>query len=171
MGKSGSARCRPLAAGALIKRLGTEFAPQAREKGLELRLMPAELSVTTDPALLSRILRNLLSNAIRYTLKGRVLFGARRRGSHLRFEVWDTGVGIADDQIEDIFREFYQVSNPERDRTQGLGLGLAVVARLSTLLGRLRPARGTGRCPRRKNHYRGRGRDVGNRYDTDGDLG
>ena len=126
---------QPVAAGALIKRLGTEFAPQAREKGLEPRVMPAELSVTTDPALLSRILRNLLSNAIRHTLKGRVLFGARRRGSHLRFEVWDTGVGIADDQIEDIFREFYQVSNPERDRTQGLGLGLAVVARLSMLLG------------------------------------
>ncbi len=126
---------KPVAAGALIKRLGTEFAPQAQDKGLELRVMPAELSVTTDPTLLSSILRNLLSNAFRYTLKGRVLFGARRRGSRLRFEVWDTGVGIAEDQIEDIFQEFYQVGNPERDRTQGLGLGLAVVARLSTLLG------------------------------------
>ncbi len=126
---------KPVAAGALIKRLGTEFAPQAQDQGLELRVMPAELSVTTDPTLLSSILRNLLSNAFRYTLKGRVLFGARRRGSRLRFEVWDTGVGIAEDQIEDIFQEFYQVGNPERDRTQGLGLGLAVVDRLSTLLG------------------------------------
>ena len=125
------------ATGHLMRSLGTEFAPQAQEKRLEFRVMAVDLWVSTDPALLSRILRNLLSNAIQNTPRGRVLFGARRRGTCLRFEVWDTGVGIAADQSDEIFQEFYQVGNRERDRAKGmgLGLGLAVVARLSMLLG------------------------------------
>ncbi len=123
--------------GTLIQKLETEFGPQAREKGLELRVVPVDLRVMTDPVLIGRILRNLLSNAVQHTPQGRVLFGARRRGRYLRFEVWDTGVGIADDHREEIFQEFYQIGSPERDRSRGLGLGLglAVVHRLSVLLG------------------------------------
>jgi CheY-like chemotaxis protein/anti-sigma regulatory factor (Ser/Thr protein kinase) len=94
-----------------------------------------ERNISTDLALLERILRNLLTNAVRHTAQGRVLLGARRRGPRLHIEIWDTGVGMEADQLGRIFQEFYQVGNPERDRTQGLGLGLAIVERLSQLLG------------------------------------
>ena len=80
------------------------------------------------------LLRNLLDNAIRYTERGTVLVAFRRRGPHVRIQVWDTGVGIPVDQYTEIFREFHQLGNPQRDRAQGVGLGLAIVTRLAGLL-------------------------------------
>lgn len=118
----------------IFDQLGMEFAPQAAAKGLELRVVPADYWVRSDPALLERILRNLLTNAIRYTHKGKILLGARRVGSTVRVEVWDSGIGIEDETLEHIFEEFYQADNPERDRGRGLGLGLAIIERLATLL-------------------------------------
>jgi CheY-like chemotaxis protein len=89
----------------------------------------------SDPILLERILSNLVSNAIRYTSTGGVSVGCRRRGNALRFEVRDSGVGIPADKIEKVFEEFYQIGNPERSRTKGMGLGLSIVRRLCALLG------------------------------------
>jgi CheY-like chemotaxis protein/anti-sigma regulatory factor (Ser/Thr protein kinase) len=125
----------PVAIAPLFAKLEKEFVLQAGAKGIELRVVPVERSISTDLALLERILRNLLTNAVRHTTRGRVLLGARRRGPRLRIEIWDTGIGMEADQLGRIFQEFYQVGNPERDRTQGLGLGLAIVERLSQLLG------------------------------------
>jgi signal transduction histidine kinase/ActR/RegA family two-component response regulator len=119
----------------VFDQLGMEFAPQAAAKGLELRVVPADYWVRSDAALLERILRNLLTNAIRYTAKGKILLGARRAGSSVRIEIWDTGIGIDHDTLDHIFEEFYQADNPERDRSRGLGLGLAIIERLATLLG------------------------------------
>jgi PAS domain S-box-containing protein len=119
----------------LLERVEASHAAQAREKGLELRTAPSSLSVVSDPALLGRILSNLVSNAIRYTDRGKVLIGCRRRGQMLRIEVWDTGIGIPESKWGAIFEEFYQIGNPERDRKRGLGLGLAIVDRLAKLLG------------------------------------
>jgi CheY-like chemotaxis protein len=85
--------------------------------------------------MLKRILDNLIANALRYTQGGRVLVGARRRGDSIRIEVYDTGPGIPAEALDDIFLEFHQLGNPERDRRKGLGLGLAIVKRLAELLG------------------------------------
>ncbi|MDO9238202.1 MAG: ATP-binding protein [Aquabacterium sp.] len=94
------------------------------------------LTVLTDPVLFHSVLRNLVSNAIRYTHSGGVLVAARHSGKHrLRIEVWDTGIGIAPDQLERIFEEFYQVSNASRDRSRGIGLGLAIVRRTADIMG------------------------------------
>jgi CheY-like chemotaxis protein/anti-sigma regulatory factor (Ser/Thr protein kinase) len=98
---------------------------------------------------LERIVRNLVSNAVRYTPQGRVLVGARRRGTLVLVQVWDTGPGIPLDQQERVFQEYYQLANPERDRTKGLGLGLAIVRRLTALLDcrlTLRSQPGRGSC-------------------------
>lgn len=118
----------------LLQRLAADHAPLAAEKGLALRAAPTGAFAYSDPALLERLLRNLLSNAIRYTDTGGVMIGCRREGAGLRLEVWDTGHGIPESEREAIFGEFYQGSQPTRDR-QGLGLGLAIVRRLATLLG------------------------------------
>jgi signal transduction histidine kinase/CheY-like chemotaxis protein len=118
----------------LLRRIETTFAAAAREKGLRLRLVPSAAWVCSDLILLERILLNLVSNAIRYTARGGVLVGCRRRGRELRIEVWDSGIGIPEDQKENIFREFYQLAASERDRRGGLGLGLAIVERLCRLL-------------------------------------
>jgi len=114
----------------------------AEAKGLRLHFrLPSgleghKLMVTTDPLLVHSVLRNLLSNAIRYTQKGGVLVVARRKGKRrIRIQVWDTGIGIAPDQIERIFEEFYQVGNAARDRSRGIGLGLAIVRRTAGVLG------------------------------------
>ncbi len=108
----------------------------SREAGNTLRIRPSQAVVQSDPALLERILRNLISNALRYTRNGRVLVAARRRGDKLRIEVYDTGPGIPEDQLENIFLEFHQLGNLEQDLRQGpgLGLGLAIVKRLAALL-------------------------------------
>ncbi len=120
--------------GDMLTRLHQDYAPRAGEKGLRLRIAPCSVWVSSDPALLERILRNLIENAVRYTRTGGILVGCRRAGDALRVEVHDTGIGIAPAHRSAIFDEFYQVGNPERDRDKGLGLGLAIVRRLAGLL-------------------------------------
>jgi two-component system, sensor histidine kinase len=119
----------------VLDRLRLEFKPMAAEKGLRLRIMPSSLIVHSDPMLTERVLRNLISNAVRYTERGGIVVGCRRHEGKARLEVWDTGVGIAPDQRERIFEEFYQIGNPERSSRKGLGLGLSIVRRLTHLLG------------------------------------
>ena len=118
----------------MLERLADELAPVAEEKGIEFRLHRDDSWVRSDPQLLERLLRNLLSNAIRYTQTGGVLVGCRHRGRELKIQVWDTGVGIPQEDQARIFDEFFQVDNPARRRQSGLGLGLAIVQRLSELL-------------------------------------
>ena len=110
------------------------FLPLAKDKELDFRIVPSSLYVRSDPALLERILGNFMSNAIRYTNKGSVLIGCRKRGDKVSVEVWDTGCGISDDQMSLIYEDFYQIENKERDRGKGLGLGLALAKRLSESL-------------------------------------
>lgn len=129
-----SPRIEPFAVGPLMQRIAIEFEPQAHEKGLRLRVRACRAWVRGDPALVERIVRNLVSNAVRYTRQGRVLIGCRRAANRLLIQVHDTGVGIPPDQQSLVFEEFYQVANPERDRTKGLGLGLSIVQRLAKLL-------------------------------------
>ena len=124
---------RAVAIQPLLERICRDEIPEADRKGVALRLVPCSLSVQADPVLLERVVRNLVSNAVRYTDKGHVIVGCRR-GARLSVEVWDTGRGIPADQQERIFQEFYQIGNPERDRTRGLGLGLAIVQRLTRIL-------------------------------------
>ncbi|WP_334158307.1 hybrid sensor histidine kinase/response regulator [Achromobacter insolitus] len=118
----------------LLDQLKAEYAPQASEKGIRLRVRPCAASVRSDPVLLERLLRNLISNAIVHTEGGRVLVGCRRIGNRLRMEVWDNGPGIPKSEQERVFWEFHQLANPERDRSKGLGLGLAIVRRTARLL-------------------------------------
>jgi len=118
----------------LCERLVEEMRPQAAEKNLGLRQRLFRAHVGSDPMLVERVLRNLLTNAIRYTRHGRVLLAFRRRGTAIELQVWDTGFGIPKEQLDVIFEEFHQLENPERDRTRGLGLGLAIVRRICRLL-------------------------------------
>ncbi len=133
----------------VMKSVERQFAPLAQEKGLGLTVHPTSLWAYSDPALMERILANLVSNALRYTDKGRVLVGARRvRKDWIRLEVWDTGKGVPEEFKARIFEEYFQLENPERHRDKGLGLGLAIVARLAQLLGgsvgvRSQPGRGS----------------------------
>jgi two-component system, sensor histidine kinase len=120
----------------LFRRLQMSFAGQAEEAGLQLRFLPGGKVVTSDPQLLERILGNLVQNGLRYCRPGAgVLVVARRRRGGVSLEVWDAGIGISQAELPKIFAEFYQVANPERDRSKGLGMGLAIVKRLSELLG------------------------------------
>jgi two-component system, sensor histidine kinase len=131
----------------LLDALERQFGPVAGEAGLDLRVAACRATVYSDATLLTRILANLVANAIRYTPAGTVLLGCRRHGGALRVEVWDTGLGIPFDAHDRIFEEFHQLGNPERDRRKGLGLGLATVRRLTDLLGHslaLRSAVGRG---------------------------
>ena len=121
---------------ALIERLREEFNYHAEAQGLTLHVMVAKgLMIRSDPRLLSQILRNLVSNAFKYTRHGKVLLGCRRRGTTVSIQVWDTGIGIADNEIQAIFEEYHQVDNPAREQSRGLGLGLPIVQRLAQLLG------------------------------------
>jgi CheY-like chemotaxis protein/anti-sigma regulatory factor (Ser/Thr protein kinase) len=119
----------------LIERIEEDYRPVAREKGLAFRVAPADAFVETDPVLLERVVRNLVDNAFKYTAMGSVSLDAELDERTVRIAVRDTGPGIAVTERERIFEEFYQVGNPERDRSKGLGLGLAIVRRLSRLLG------------------------------------
>ncbi len=110
------------------------FLPLAKDKELDFRVVPSSFYVRSDPALLERILGNFMSNAIRYTDKGSVLIGCRKKGDKVVIEVWDTGCGISDDQMSLIYEDFYQIENKERDRGKGLGLGLALAKRLAESL-------------------------------------
>jgi len=123
----------------LLERIRRDLEGEASAKGVVLTLAPTNLAVVSDPVLLERILRNLIGNAVRYTEQGHVLVGCRRRAGWgasggVSLEVWDTGPGIAADQREAIFEEFYQLANPDRDRSKGLGLGLPIVRRLTEIL-------------------------------------
>ncbi len=106
----------------------------ARHKGLRLRIRPTDATVWTDPVLLEQILRNLVGNAIRHTAQGSVLVGMRRRGHTWVLQVWDSGPGIGPADQQRIFEAFVQLGNPARERSQGLGLGLAIVQRAASLL-------------------------------------
>ncbi|OGS80928.1 MAG: hypothetical protein A2061_03570 [Gallionellales bacterium GWA2_59_43] len=113
------------------------FAPVAAKKSLGLRLyvpLKETLFVHSDIGLLKSVLMNLVSNAIKYTSKGAILISARQRSDYALFQVWDTGIGIPPEHLEHIYNEFYQINNPQRDRSVGLGLGLSIAKRALTLL-------------------------------------
>jgi two-component system CheB/CheR fusion protein len=118
----------------ILERLKAEFSHPAQAKGLELRKVRSSLWVDSDPLLLEQMIRNLLANALKYTKDGKVLLGCRRRGEFIRIEILDSGVGIAKGQLQAIFKEYHQIDNPARERSQGLGLGLSIVQRLADLL-------------------------------------
>lgn len=118
----------------LLTGIEAELGLQADEKQIAFRVHECDALVHCDPALVRLIMLNLVSNAIRYTARGGVLVGCRRRGGMLVLEVWDTGIGIPPEQHETIFADFAQIGNPERDRRKGLGLGLAIARRLARLI-------------------------------------
>lgn len=133
---------------ALLQSLAEEFRADAVRKGIDFRVHAGSLVGISDPLLLERILRNLISNAIRYTDSGGVLLSARPRAGRVLLQVWDTGIGIPEESREVVFEEFHQLHNAHRDRTEGLGLGLALVKRLCRLLNHplalcSRPGRGS----------------------------
>lgn len=119
----------------LLDRLKDEFAYHAQAQRLALRVVSCGISIRSDPRLLEQMIRNLLSNAVKYTKRGKVLLGCRRRPGMLSIEVWDTGVGIPDEELQAIFEEYHQLDNAARERSRGLGLGLSIVQRLGNLLG------------------------------------
>ncbi|MDO8838892.1 MAG: chemotaxis protein CheB [Parvibaculum sp.] len=118
----------------LFSRIQEEFSYIAKAQDINFRLVPCSLWVHSDPQLLEQMIRNLLSNAFKYTMHGEVLLGCRRRGERLSIEVLDTGIGIAESDISKIFNEYYQVDNAARERNRGLGLGLSIVRHLGKLL-------------------------------------
>ena len=118
----------------LLERTESTFSAAARKKGLSLRIVRNSAWVRSDFILLERILLNLVSNAVSYTARGKVVVGCRLRGRHLRIDVFDRGPGIPEDEHISIFREFYQLGDPQRERQGGMGLGLAIVDRLCRLL-------------------------------------
>ncbi|MCM5681787.1 hybrid sensor histidine kinase/response regulator [Schlegelella sp. S2-27] len=123
--------------------------PAAALKGLRLRLRPTPAVIESDPVMLDRIVRNLVSNAVKYTERGGVLVAARRRGDKVRIEIHDTGIGISEEHRQAVFQEFVQLDNPQRERSRGMGLGLAIVQRTAAMLGHeigLRSQPGRGSC-------------------------
>jgi two-component system, sensor histidine kinase len=179
---SGGVEPRPehVAIDTVFRRLRLHFEPIAFEKGLQLALRGGRHAVFADPILVERVLRNLVSNAIRYTDEGGVLVAARRRAGGVLLQVWDTGLGIREREQEHIFEEFYQITSDapslHAHQRKGLGLGLAIVKRLCGLMNapitlRSRPGHGTvfsvalplGRVPERapaadRDHRRRSGR-------------
>ena len=127
----------------LLNKIEREFEAQADAKGLTYRSRETPLLVQSDPALVELILRNLVSNAIRYSDAGGLLVACRKRGTQAVLEVWDTGIGIAPEQQAEVFKEFHQLGNPERDRRKGLGLGLAIAQGLARTLGHALSLRST----------------------------
>ncbi len=132
----------------LLGRLVKEYRPVARETGLELRVVNCTVNVNTDRKLLDRILRNFLSNAVRYTVEGKILVGCRRKGDMLSIEISDTGAGISETDQEEIFEEFHQLKNTAERGAGGVGLGLAIVKRIAETIGvrvrvRSKPGKGS----------------------------
>lgn len=119
----------------LLQRVHARFVDDAQAKGLKLLLAPTRVWVRTDPQLMERIVQNLVGNAVRYTHSGGVVLGCRRSNGAVRIEVWDSGVGIPGDKQQQIYAEFYQIASQRSLRSEGLGLGLAIVDRLCGLLG------------------------------------
>ncbi len=135
------------AAGQVFQALAQEFEPSARLAGLELRVVASSVWLYSDQSLLYRILQNLLANAIKYTARGRVVLGIRRRAQGAEIQVWDTGPGIAEQDQERIFHEFERLPRQSGQSDEGLGLGLAIVQRCAELLGhrlQLRSTMGAG---------------------------
>ncbi len=119
----------------LLDRLKEEFTYHAQAQDLTFRVVQCRLSIYSDPRLLEQMMRNLLSNALKYTARGKILLGCRRRNDALSIEVWDTGIGIPNEELQRIFDEYHQLDNAARERSRGLGLGLSIVQRLGDLLG------------------------------------
>jgi signal transduction histidine kinase len=141
-------RTESFAINPLLERLAGEFQPLASSRRLGLKVRPNADIVLSDPVLLHQILSNLLANALRYTPAGRVLLACRRRGGQLRVEIWDTGIGIPSDRLDDIFEEFRRIDQLEQADFRGVGLGLSIVRRTAALLDhpvtvRSRPAHGS----------------------------
>jgi two-component system, sensor histidine kinase len=118
-------RIATIALAPLMERVRLEYDPAASQKDLSLRITRNTLFVRSDPVLLERIMRNLVANAVRYTDRGKIILGARRNAGAVRIEVWDSGRGIPKDKHREIFQEFRQLDNPQRDRRKGLGLSWA----------------------------------------------
>ncbi len=119
----------------LLARMRDEFIYHAQAKRLSLHVVPCSLVVRSDPRLLEQMIRNLLSNALKFSSRGKVLLGCRRHQGRLSIEVWDTGEGIPEGELQSIFEEYRQLDNAARQRNGGLGLGLSIVQRLGNLLG------------------------------------
>ena len=142
-------RLRHMPLGAIIDRLRVRHAPLAEVKGLTLSMGSSAAIVYSDPVLLERVLGNLVANAIQYTQRGTVSLHTSATESDVMVEVRDTGAGIAEEYRDRIFEEFFQIGNMERDRRKGLGLGLAIVRRISGMLGHplsLQSQVGSGSC-------------------------
>ncbi len=120
--------------GEMLQALAEDYAPIAADEQVQLTVVPSALITRSDPALLARILRNLLSNAIRYSPGGRVVVGCRRRGHRVRIEVWDCGVGIPETQLQEIFEEFRQLNHVHHHADKSFGLGLAIAKRIARVL-------------------------------------
>jgi two-component system CheB/CheR fusion protein len=129
-----SAEIRSFPIGDMFERMRDQFSYTARARLLSLHVVPCSLPVQSDPRLLEQMIRNLLSNAMKYTKTGKSLLGCRRRPGIVSIEIWDTGIGIAPEDTEAIFDEYHQVDNVGRERSRGLGLGLSIVKRLAGLL-------------------------------------
>jgi two-component system CheB/CheR fusion protein len=119
----------------MFARLRDEMTYQADAQGLSFRVVQSGLTIRSDQALLEQMIRNLISNAFKYTRHGKVLLGCRRFGKAVHIEIWDTGIGISDGDLKAIFEEYHQLDNAARERSRGLGLGLPIVQRLGDLLG------------------------------------
>jgi signal transduction histidine kinase/CheY-like chemotaxis protein len=130
-----SPKSKPFPLQNLLAELEREFGMQADSKDLFYRSRETTLAAFADPTLVDLVLRNLISNALRYTPKGGLLVACRPRGNKVAVQVWDTGLGIAAQEQKAVFKEFHQLGNPERDRQKGLGLGLAIVQRLCEAMG------------------------------------
>ncbi|MGX5830513.1 PAS domain-containing hybrid sensor histidine kinase/response regulator [Mesorhizobium sp. 43Arga] len=117
----------------LLRQIGNDFRPMAAEKKLGLTIMPSSLTVVTDRNLLRRLIQNLVSNAIKYTRRGRILVGVRRRGDLAEIQVIDTGIGIAGEKLNTVFHEFTRLDEGARE-AEGLGLGLSIVDRIARVL-------------------------------------
>lgn len=129
-------KLRPVPLEAMLRFAANDYLDCAVRKGLRICVAPTKCVVLSEPFLLRRVVSNLIANAVRYTDSGGIVIGVRRAGSMtLRIEVWDTGAGIPQESLERIFNEFYQVGNAERNPDKGMGIGLAVVQRLATMIG------------------------------------
>jgi len=125
----------PLVLGDIFNKLRNEFTPLAQEKNIDINIMSVSWVIESDPHMIDRILDNLISNAIRYTDNGgKILLGCRKHKDSLKIEIHDTGIGIPNHLREEIFTEYYQVNNPERNQNKGLGLGLSIVKGMCDLL-------------------------------------
>ncbi len=124
-----------IALGEFLDQVAAASRPSAEEKGLRLCVVKSTAVCESDATLLERLLGNLISNAVRYTERGKIVVGCRRRKGGIRIQVWDSGIGIAEENLPYIFEELYQLNNPTRRMDQGLGLGLAIVDRIARILG------------------------------------